>query len=63
MAKEKRFDEVYSQGSMMNYKILIDNYTGVQYLFVTNTSGIGLTPLLDENGKPIIVPVDGNLSL
>lgn len=63
MAKEKRFDEVYSQGSMMNYKILIDNYTGVQYLYVTNSSGIGLTPLLDENGKSIIVPVDGNLSL
>lgn len=63
MAKEKRFEEVYSQGSMMNYKILIDNYTGVQYLYVTNSSGIGLTPLLDENGKSIIVPVDGNLSL
>lgn len=63
MAKEKRFDEVYSQGSMMNYKIVIDNYTGVQYLYITNSSGVGLTPLLDESGKPIIVPVDGKLSL
>ncbi len=63
MAKENRFEEVYSQGSFMTYKVIIDNFTGVQYLYVTNSSGVGLTPLLDENGKPITVPVDGNLSL
>jgi len=63
MAEDKRFDVAYSQGAMRVFKILIDNYTGVQYLYVTEGYGAGLTPLLDENGKPLIVPVSGNLSL
>ena len=62
MAEDKRFDIAYTQGTIRGFKIVIDNYTGVQYLCVIEGSGMGLTPLLDENGKPSIVPV-GGLSL
>lgn len=39
--------------------VLIDKYTGVQYLVVTsgswnNDAGITISPILDENKKPII---------
>ena len=34
--------------------ILRDTQSGVQYLFACNSSGGGLTPLLDAEGKPIV---------
>ena len=34
--------------------VIIDKETGVNYLYVCRGYGGGLTPLLDENGKPII---------
>lgn len=34
--------------------ILVDKETGVNYLFVSQGYAGGLTPLLDENGKPIV---------
>lgn len=34
--------------------ILVDTETGVNYLFVSQGYAGGLTPLLDENGKPIV---------
>lgn len=37
----------------MNVCILRDNHTGVNYLFVKNTDGAGLTPLLDQEGYVI----------
>lgn len=56
MAKEKRFEKVYSQdlGSMQIY---VDKETGVNYLFTTNGYAGGLTPLLDRDGKPVISPI------
>ena len=39
---------------MTNAQIIVDKETGVNYLFVHWGYGGGLTPLLDENGKPII---------
>ena len=41
-------------GVMTNAQIIVDKETGVNYLFVHWGYGGGLTPLLDENGKPII---------
>lgn len=39
----------------MNEKtIYVDKETGVNYLFILNGLGAGLTPLLDAKGKPII---------
>lgn len=56
MAKEKRFEKVYSQdlGSAVIY---VDKETGVNYLFVTSGYAGGMTPLLDPNGKPVITPI------
>ena len=57
---KKRFVEVYSQGVNHVQKILVDTETGVNYLVVIPhlTEGCGLTVLVDQNGKPIVTPVD-----
>lgn len=34
----------------IDINILRDNYTGVNYLFVKESNGAGLTPLLDQEG-------------
>lgn len=54
--KEKRFDVVLSEtnGLINHYQIIVDKMTGINYLFIRSGYGAGLTPLLDENRKPII---------
>ena len=37
--------------------VIVDTVTGVNYLLVVYGNGAGLTPLLDENGKPIVTKV------
>ncbi len=37
--------------------VIVDTQTGVNYLLVAYGSGAGLTPLIDENGKPIVTRV------
>jgi len=58
MANEKRFKVILKEGTPLSdggiRQILVDTETGVNYLFVRDGSGAGLTPLLDVNGKPII---------
>ena len=39
---------------MMETVILVDTVTGVLYLQVVNGYGGGLTPLLGQDGKPVI---------
>lgn len=53
---ENRFEIVEKGGSLLNniYQVIVDRQTGVNYLFIKEGYGAGLTPLLDENGKPII---------
>ena len=53
MAKEKRFEKVYSQ-SMGSMEIWVDKETGVHYLFHHNGYAGGMTVLLDKDGKPVI---------
>lgn len=53
MAKEKRFEKIYSQ-DLGGIIIYVDKQTGVQYLFVANAYSGGLSPLLDKNGNPSI---------
>ena len=57
MAKEKRFEKVFSQsaGSM---EIWVDKETGVNYLYRSIGYSGGLTVLLDRDGKPIITPIE-----
>lgn len=57
MAKEKRFEKVYSQGALEVIEILVDKETGVNYLFRQNGYAGGLTPLLDRDGKPVVTPI------
>ena len=53
-----RFEVVYEQEegilAVETKMILVDKATGVNYLFVKSGYGGGLTPLLDENGKPVV---------
>ena len=51
-----RFDiqERENLGLLTETSIIVDKETGVNYLYVCCGYGGGLTPLLDENGKPII---------
>ena len=51
---EKRFEEVYKQGTMKVNKILRDNETGVLYLLNQEGYGAGLTVLVDRAGKPLV---------
>ena len=55
MAKESRFEVVYQDAGLMSEKtIYADKETGVNYLFIANGLGSGLTPLLDAEGKPVV---------
>jgi hypothetical protein len=58
MAKDlKRFVWRDSEGILKETRIIVDTHTGVNYLFVHEGYAGGLTPLLDENGKPIVTRV------
>lgn len=57
MAKEDRFECIYSQGMMSVVEIWVDKETGVNYLYHAEGYGGGLTPLLDREGKPVISPL------
>ncbi len=51
----KRFELEKEEGTFGSEIIIItDKETGVQYLSYRNGSSGGITPLLDENGRPII---------
>ena len=55
MEKEKRIEVVEEKiGFTEGYKIIVDNKTGVNYLFYKEGYGAGLTILVDKDGKPII---------
>lgn len=52
--KEKRFLTKDSQLIAGGVEIIVDTYTGVNYLIGWGTTYAGLTPLLDEDGKVVI---------
>lgn len=54
MAKNERFEKVYSQGAMNVTEIWVDKETGVNYVFHSSGYAGGMTPLLDREGKPVI---------
>ena len=55
---DKRFEKVYSQGSMNVMEIWVDKETGVNYVCHAVGEGVGFTPLLDKDGKPVISSID-----
>ena len=56
--KNNRFEISEKEGSSLKdaglVQIIVDKQTGVNYLWVKSGYSGGLTPLLDEEGKPII---------
>ena len=59
MSKPKRFETVYQESTILTEKtIFVDKETGVNYLYIANGTGGGLTPLLDSDGKPVVTPID-----
>ena len=57
MAKDQRFEKVYSQGTMTTMEIWVDKETGVNYVFHASGYAGRMTPLLDRDGKPVVSPV------
>jgi len=57
--KPKRFITKEDQGIGMGaVQIIVDTFTGVNYLNVIGTSMNGITPLLDRNGNVVIDSTD-----
>lgn len=56
MAKDQRFEQIYSQGAITLTEIWVDKETGVCYLYHACGNSGGLTPLLGKDGKPVITP-------
>ena len=56
MAKQKRFEKVYSQG-LGEVEIWVDKETGVNYLYRQSGYSGGMTVLLDKEGKPVVTAV------
>ncbi len=52
---EERFEKIYSQGFASVIEVWLDKATGVQYIYRQNGSSGGLTPLLDRDGKPLLL--------
>lgn len=50
----ERFKKVYTQGAVNVVEIWVDTETGVNYMFHCSGPAGGLTPLLGEDGKPIV---------
>lgn len=57
MAKNERFEKIYSQGAVNIMEIWIDKETGVNYVFHASGYSGGMSPLLGRDGKPIISPI------
>ena len=57
MAKDDRFEKVYSQGTLNVMEIWVDKETGVNYVFHQGGYAGGMTPLLGRDGKPVISPL------
>ena len=56
MAQNERFTVTYKQGVVNVYSIIVDNETGVNYLYIGSGYGGGLTPLMDAEGRVIVTP-------
>lgn len=57
-SKDNRYIVLLKEGSSIKdggqKQILVDKETGVNYLLVKSGYGLGITPLLNKDGKPVI---------
>lgn len=52
---DKRFIKVFRESSLTeSIEILLDTETGVNYLYIGAGYGMGITPLLDSEGKVLV---------
>lgn len=52
---DKRFIKVFREGSITeSMEILLDTETGVNYLYIGAGYGMGITSLLDGEGKVVV---------
>ena len=60
-SKDNRFLVLLKEGSSLKdegiRQILIDKETCVNYLMVKSGYGLGITTLLDKDGKPIVTKI------
>lgn len=63
VAKNERFEKVYSQGSATVMEVWVDRETGVNYLFYASGYASGMMPLLDREGKPLVSPLQNGAAL
>lgn len=65
--KDNRFVLVLREGNSLkeegSRQILVDRETGVNYLVLKSGYGLGITPVLDKDGKPVITGIDGQTSI
>ncbi|MGG7162349.1 DUF6440 family protein [Clostridium ihumii] len=54
MVNKKRFSVTEIEGMIESFRVIVDNKTGVNYLYVSNGTSGGLSVLFDSNGKPIV---------
>ena len=54
MAKDERFERIYTQGKLNVTEIWVDKETGVNYVFHASGYAGGMSPLLGRDGKPVI---------
>lgn len=52
----EHFQKIYSQGTIERTEIWVDTVSGVHYLFHRDGNAGGLTPLLNQDGTPVITP-------
>lgn len=52
--KNKRFEIIENQGFEPTYNVIRDNETGVLYIAYNSSFGVGITVLVDQNGKPLV---------
>lgn len=50
----KRFEIIYTQGKLEQFKVIRDNETGVLYMSNHAGAGGGLTVMVDQEGKPLV---------
>ena len=56
--KGKRFAHTSSQGMLPLLSVYVDRQTGVNYLVASaGTEGVGVTVMLDAEGKPVVTPL------
>lgn len=58
MAKNERFERVFSQGALTVTEIWVDKETGINYIFHQSGHAGGMTPLLDREGKPVVSSIE-----